>query len=254
MRKKIIVGNWKMFKTPQEARQLAKSIKIKLTDIRKTEIAVCPPYVAIAPVLEVLKDARIGIGAQNVYVGKTGAFTGEISAPMLKDAGCRFVLIGHSERRQYFHESNASVNQKTECALAEELTPIVCIGETLEEREKDLTESVITHQFTDGLKGLREDQFLKLIIAYEPVWAIGTGRNATVEQAQDVHKIIRRLASSRFGTEASESVRLLYGGSVKPENARELLACADIDGALVGGASLDADAFSAIVRTAEEIV
>lgn len=253
MRRKIVIGNWKMYKTPAESRQLAKQLKIKLTDVRRTDVGVCPPCVAIGVVLDVLRDSRIGVGAQNLYPGKSGAFTGEISAPMLKDAGCRWVIVGHSERRQHFGESNKLVQLKTKAALSEGLTPIVCIGETLEERERDMTESVITHQFTEGLEGLDSEDFRKIIIAYEPVWAIGTGKTATVAEAEAVHKTIRRLASSRFGAEASQEIRIQYGGSVKPENAGELMSCRDIDGALVGGASLDADSFSAIVRAAEDL-
>ncbi len=253
MRRKFIAGNWKMFKTPQEARQLAKSLKIKLTDVRRTEVAVCPPFVSISAVQEILRDSRIAVGAQNVHLERSGAYTGEVSAPMLKDAGCSWVIIGHSERRQYSGETDDTVNRKIRLAVADGLSPIVCIGETLSEREGGQTEQVINRQFSACFNELSEDVFGRVVIAYEPVWAIGTGRNATPEQADAVHRQIRALAASRYGREAAERLRIQYGGSVKPENAADLLRRSDIDGALVGGASLDADAFTAIVRAAEDV-
>jgi triosephosphate isomerase len=253
MRRKFIAGNWKMFKGPQEARQLAKSLKIKLTDVRRTEVVVCPPFVSISAVQEILRDSRIAVGAQNVHLERSGAYTGEVSAPMLKDAGCLWVIIGHSERRQYYGETDDTVNRKIRLAVADGLSPIVCIGETLSEREGGQTEQVINRQFSMCFNDLSEDVFGRVVIAYEPVWAIGTGRNATPEQADAVHRQIRALAASRYGRDAAELLRIQYGGSVKPENAADLLQRSDIDGALVGGASLDADAFTAIVRAAEDV-
>lgn len=253
IRRKLIAGNWKMYKTPQEAMQLAKALKIKLTDIRKTDVAVCPPFIDIASVRDILKDSKITVGAQNMYLQKFGAFTGEISAPMIKDAGCEWVIIGHSERRQYFHETDESVNQKLKFAIAEGLRPIVCIGETLEQREKGETVNVISHQFIGAFKSMDATEFGKVIIAYEPVWAIGTGKNATAQEAEEVHKHIRSMIVNHYGQTLADATVILYGGSVKPENAQSLLACANIDGALVGGASLDAEQFIAIIRSAENL-
>jgi triosephosphate isomerase len=254
MRRKVIIGNWKMFKGPQSARQLAKSLKLKLTDIRRTEVAVCPPFVSIEAVREIIKHSRIGLGAQNIYLNKTGAFTGEISAEMIKESGCAYVIIGHSERRQYFHETDASVNQKIGFALAEELTPVVCVGETLAERESGQTNEVVRRQYLGAMKDIKISDAEKIIIAYEPVWAIGTGKTATPQQANEVHLLIRTLADELYGKKFAEKMIIQYGGSVKPENASDLLSCEHIDGALVGGASLDADQFTAIVKSAEKII
>lgn len=254
MRRKVIIGNWKMFKGPQTARQLARSLKLKLSDIRKTEVAVCPPYVSIEAVRESIKDSRIGLGAQNVYLHKTGAFTGEISAEMLKESGCTYVIIGHSERRQFFGETDASVNQKIGFALAEGLTPVVCVGETLAERESGQTQDVVKRQYLGAMKEINTADAEKIIIAYEPVWAIGTGKNATREQANEVHLFIRTLAAELYGNAFAEKMIIQYGGSVKPENAHDLLSCEHIDGALVGGASLDADSFTAIIKAAEKLI
>lgn len=243
-----------MFKGPQAARPLARSLKLKLTDIRKTEVAVCPPFVSLESVRESIKDSRIGLGAQNVYVHKSGAFTGEISAEMLKESGCTYVIIGHSERRQYFGETDASVNQKIGFALNENLIPVVCVGETLEERESGQTQDVVKRQYLGAMKGIKAADAEKIIVAYEPVWAIGTGKNATREQANEVHLFIRNLAFELFGKSLAEKMIILYGGSVKPENAHDLLSCEHIDGALVGGASLDAESFSAIIKAAEKLI
>ncbi|MBL7996477.1 triose-phosphate isomerase [bacterium] len=254
MRRKVIIGNWKMFKGPQAARQLAKSLKLKLTDIRKAEVAVCPPFVSIEAVREIIKDTRIGLGAQNMYLQKSGAFTGEVSAEMVAESGCAYVIIGHSERRQYFQESDDSVNQKIGFALNEKLKPVVCLGETLSERESNRTEDVVKRQYIGAMKNIVSADAEKIIIAYEPVWAIGTGKNATPEQANEVHRFIRDLAANLYGKKFSEKMIIQYGGSVKPENANDLLSCKHIDGALVGGASLDADQFASIVRTAEKLI
>jgi len=253
MRKKLIVGNWKMYKTPQEALQLAKSLKIKLTDIRKAAVVVCPPFIDIPIVHDVLKDSRIAVGAQNLYLHKVGAFTGEISASMIKDSGCAYVIVGHSERRQHFGETDVTVNQKINFALASQLTPIVCIGETLEQRNQSETKDVIRRQFLGSMSEISLEDALKIVVAYEPVWAIGTGKNATVQEAEEVHRFIRDLAREMHGDVFAGRLTIQYGGSVKPENAEGLLSCADIDGALVGGASLDAEHFAAIVRIAETL-
>lgn len=253
MRKKCIVGNWKMNKTPQEAMQLARAIKMKSTDLRKAEIGVCPPAICISAVADILKDTRILVGAQNLYLNKSGAFTGEISAPMIKDAGCSLVIIGHSERRQYFHETDELVNRKIGFAMDEGLRPIVCIGETLDEREQGKMESVIERQFTGAMKGIPESRARGIIIAYEPVWAIGTGKTATVQQADEVHRLIRQFAERLYSSALADALIIQYGGSVKPDNAAELFGSPNIDGALIGGASLDADGFIAIARAAEQV-
>lgn len=242
-----------MYKTPQEAMQLAKALKIKLTDIRKTDVAVCPPFIDIAAVRDILKDSRITVGAQNMYLQKFGAFTGEISAPMIKDAGCEWVIIGHSERRQFFHETDESVNLKIKFAVAEGLRAIVCIGETLEQRQAGETTHVIARQFSGAFNAIDATEFGKVVVAYEPVWAIGTGKNATAQEAEEVHQQVRSLIAQQYGQPLAETTAILYGGSVKPENALALLRCPNIDGALVGGASLDPEQFIAIVRTAESL-
>ncbi len=242
-----------MHKGPNAALHLAKSLKLKLTDIRKTEMAVCPPSISIAAVRDVLKDTKIKVGAQNMYLHKYGAYTGEISAEMIKESGCEYVIIGHSERRQHFFETDTTVNHKIEFALQELLTPIVCVGETLEQRQEGHTESVIRQQYLGAMKNLDSDKAAKIIIAYEPIWAIGTGKNATVAEAEAVHKFIRDLARESFGKTISDKMIIQYGGSVKPDNAAALLGCVDIDGALVGGASLEAESFAAIIHAAEKI-
>jgi triosephosphate isomerase (TIM) len=242
-----------MNKTPSEAMTLARALKIKLTDIKKTEMGVCPPFISIPAVVDILKGTKIHIGGQNVYYLKSGAFTGETSASMIKDAGCELVIIGHSERRQFFHETEETVNKKIMVALSENLRPIVCFGETLMERESGKTETVIEQQFTGAMKDLTDSHVRRLVIAYEPVWAIGTGRNATVQQADDVHKWIRSLTAKMFGDGVASELIIQYGGSVKPDNASELLSSENIDGALVGGASLDADSFAGIVKAAENV-
>ena len=254
MRRKVVIGNWKMFKGPQAARQLAKSLKLKLSDIRKTRVAVCPPFVSIEAVRDILRDTKIGLGGQNLYLHKSGAFTGEVSAEMLKESGCSYVIIGHSERRQYFHETDDSVNQKIGFAIAETLIPVVCVGETLAEREADQTHEVVKRQYLGAMVNIQPANAEKIIIAYEPVWAIGTGKNATADQANEVHLYIRNIAADLYGKKFAEKMIIQYGGSVKPENAHELMAREHIDGALVGGASLDAEHFASIVRAAENLI
>ncbi|TAN59871.1 triose-phosphate isomerase [bacterium] len=248
MRKPIIAGNWKMYKTLKEGEELVNSLKRDLYDVDTADIVICPPYTLLSYLADMLEAGNISIGAQDLHWETEGAFTGEVSARMLKDAGCAYVIIGHSERRQFFAETNETVNKKLFAALKNELIPIVCVGENLNQREKGLTFDVIRGQLEEGLKTLKEDEAEKIIIAYEPVWAIGTGKVATPEQAQEVHKYIRQWLTQKFGARASGLIRLQYGGSVKPENIGGLISKEDIDGALVGGASLDAKSFSAIVR------
>ena len=252
MRRPLIAGNWKMFKGPTEARKLALEIKNGLLGRRTAaEVVLCPPFVSLAAVREIVHGAPIGVGAQNVFWEKPGAWTGEVAAGMLRDAGCDWVIVGHSERRQHFGETNATVRRRLRAALDAGLRPIVCVGERLEEREAGITERVVEAQIREGLEGLSTSDWANLTLAYEPVWAIGTGRNATPEQAQEVHHVVRRLLGTLATHAVAEAVRIQYGGSVKPENAAELLRQPDIDGALVGGASLEADSFLRIIAAAE---
>ncbi len=247
-RKPFIAGNWKMNKTIKEAIELINGLKRNLSDIEYVDIAVCPPFTALSDAREILIDSNIKLGAQNIYWEKEGAYTGEVSAIMLKDTGCEFVIIGHSERRKYFNETNEDVNKKIKAAFSVELIPIVCVGERLEQREQGKTFDVVKDHITGALTGLSNDDVLKLVIAYEPVWAIGTGKTATPEQAQEVHVYIRKLLSELYNEETAQSIRIQYGGSVKPENIKELMSQPDIDGALVGGASLELDSFTEIVK------
>ncbi len=251
MRKIIIAGNWKMNKTTVEAIELANGLKRDLYDIDAIGIIVCPPFTAIDEVAEVVYQTNIGLGAQNMHWEDAGAFTGEVSAPMLKELGCGYVILGHSERRQYFHETNEIVNKKLKSALKHGLTPIVCVGESLEEREAGRTFDVIRDHVTNSLKGLDKEEIKKVIIAYEPVWAIGTGKTATPDQAQEVHRFIRDLLEKAYTREIADEITIQYGGSVKPGNIKELISQKDIDGALVGGASLDIKSFAEIVKGAQ---
>jgi triosephosphate isomerase len=250
MRKKIIAGNWKMNKLGREAMELASAVKTGLTSQADVEVVLCPPFTALRSVGDLLAQTSIRLGAQDMHWEKEGAFTGEISPAMLRDANCQYVILGHSERRQFFHETDAIVNRKVKAALAENLTPIVCVGELLDQREANQTEDVITTQVTKSLAGLDETGFRRIVLAYEPVWAIGTGRTATPAQAQEVHVLIRRVLAKMSNPGAAQAVRIQYGGSVKPANARELFAQADIDGGLIGGAALDAKSFIDIVLAA----
>lgn len=250
-RKKIIAGNWKMNKTPNEARILTEDILREIGKFDAAEIVLCPPFTALAAVSELLSPVpNIRLGAQNMHEAPSGAYTGEISAVMLRELYVRYVIIGHSERRQYFHEDDATVNRKTKAALDAELRPIVCVGETLPEREADTWKKVLETQLRDGLSGLTGEQLTHVILAYEPVWAIGTGKTASPAQAEEAHQWIRKVLAAHFSPEASERVRIQYGGSVKPDNAKELLSQPNIDGALVGGASLDARGFASIIKNA----
>ncbi len=245
----IIAGNWKMNKDLRESEELLTALKSALASIPSgTTVVVCPPFTSLALAGSLLKGSAIALGAQNMYVEDEGAFTGEVSPKMLLSVGCRYVILGHSERRQYFHETDEFINRKARKAHAAGLIPIICVGETLEQREKNVTTQVVTTQVRGCLQGLSPDQMKRTVIAYEPVWAIGTGKNATPQQAQEVHALIRSLVKEMFGADVAGAVTIQYGGSVKPDNAAELLRQPDINGALVGGACLKADSFSAIVR------
>jgi triosephosphate isomerase len=248
MRKRIIAGNWKMNKTVSEAVELAQSLKESLKKNIDVDVVICPPFTNLTAVSAVIKNTRIGLGAQNIYWEDKGAFTGEISAAMLKSAGCTYVILGHSERRQFFHETDESVNKKIKRALQADLTPIVCVGETLDERKSERTEAVVTSQVSGCLNGLSKEETGKIVIAYEPVWAIGTGVVATPQQAQDVHKLIRDLLAELYDRHLADALRIQYGGSMKPDNAAELLSQPDIDGGLIGGASLDVKSFLGIIE------
>jgi triosephosphate isomerase len=248
MRTPIIAGNWKLNNTVSEAVSLTMALKPLVAGCTDVEIIVAPAFTTLASVSGVIADSNIRLAAQDVYWEDSGAFTGEVSAPMLKDVGCDYVIIGHSERRQYFGETNESVNQKVKSALAHGLKPIMCVGEQLEERESGQTEAIIEDHVTGGVAGLSATDLLSCVIAYEPVWAIGTGKTATPDQAQEVHKFIRGLLTSAYSAEVASQICIQYGGSVKPENASELMAQPDVDGALVGGASLEAESFAQIVK------
>ncbi|HUB08829.1 MAG TPA: triose-phosphate isomerase [Myxococcales bacterium] len=247
-RKPVIAGNWKMFKTAGEAAAMLRELRPKVSMIHDVEIVVCPPFTALPAAAQALAGSNVALGAQNLHWEAQGAFTGEVSAGMLKDAGCSWVVVGHSERRQIFDETDERVHAKSVAALGAGLTPIICVGETLQEREEDETLEVVGGQIEGALRGLTAEQFRGVVVAYEPVWAIGTGKVATPAQAQEVHAAIRAQVGKLHGEEPAAKLRILYGGSVKPENIKELMAQPDLDGALVGGASLQADSFAAIVR------
>ena len=248
MRKPVIAGNWKMYKTIAEAVDFVERIKPVAAHAGHCEVIVAPPFTALAAAAAAAKGSKVSVAAQNCHWDKEGAHTGDISTAMLRDAGCTHVIIGHSERRHDCGETDEQVNKKVKAALAAGLTPIVCVGETLAEREQGETEKVLARQFLDGLAGLTAADFSRIMIAYEPVWAIGTGRTATPEMASEAHRFLRRLAQQQFGESEAESVRILYGGSVKPDNIGGLMAQEEIDGALVGGASLKVDSFTALVN------
>lgn len=249
MRKPIIAGNWKLNNTISDSVELTTAIKELVSNISDVEIIVAPTFTALAAVYDVIDGSNITLAAQDVYWENNGAFTGEVSASMLKDVGCGYVIIGHSERRQYFAETNESVNLKVKAALSNDLKPIVCVGEQLKDREAGNTEKVIENHVSGGMRSLSAEDVLSCIIAYEPVWAIGTGKTATPDQAQEVHAYIRELISDAYNEEVASQIRIQYGGSVKPENASELMRQTDVDGALVGGASLQADSFVQIVKS-----
>ena len=247
-RKKLITANWKMYKDPTQTKEFFREFLPLISGHDRDEIAVCPPFVDLDAALESAKGSQVAIGAQNVYWKDEGAFTGEISPSMLVAVGCTHVIIGHSERRQYFGETDDTVNLKLKAALEHGLTPITCVGEVLEEREAGLTEDVLRRQCLRAFHSISAKKAAKLVVAYEPVWAIGTGKTATPQMAADAHVLIRGEAAKAFGQEFADKLRILYGGSVKPENAKALMSEEEIDGALVGGASLDPKSFAAIVK------
>ncbi len=247
MRRRVIAGNWKMYKTIAEARAFFTAFAPLVAEASTCDIVVAPPFTAISAAVEAAKNSKVSIAGQNAYWEREGAFTGEISPAMLLEAGCRYVIIGHSERRQLFGETDETVARRTKAALTAGLTPIVCVGETLAEREAGHTERICESQFRNGPGALTPEEFSRILMAYEPVWAIGTGRTATPEIAATSHRYLRSCIAARFSSEHAASVRILYGGSVKPENIQGLMAQDELDGALVGGASLDAKSFAAVV-------
>ncbi len=250
MRKKVIAGNWKMNNNLSGAVELISGIKNGLADFEpQADMIICPPYISLETAAALIKDTPIKLGAQNMYFEDSGAYTGEVSAEMLKSVGCEYVILGHSERRTIFNESDETINKKVKKALAGGLKPIFCIGETLEERESGVTNKVVEKQVRDGLQDISESDLANVIVAYEPVWAIGTGKTATPEQAQEVHEFIRNLIKELYSENAAQNLVIQYGGSVKPANAKELLSQNDIDGALVGGACLQPDSFLDIVKS-----
>jgi triosephosphate isomerase len=243
-----MAGNWKMYKTASETSAFFEQFRALVADVTDRQIVICPTYVNLPAAVEATKGSNVEVGGQNLFTSnKEGAYTGEVTGKMLAAVGTKWVIIGHSERRQYFGETDATVLQRTVAALEAGLNPIVCVGERLEEREGGKTNELLASQFAGGVAGLTPEQFAKIVIAYEPVWAIGTGKTATPEIAEDAHKVIRGLTRDKFG-DAADSVRILYGGSVKPDNATTLMSQEDIDGVLVGGASLEAKSFAAIVK------
>jgi triosephosphate isomerase (TIM) len=248
LRRPVIAGNWKMYKTQAETHEFFRVFKPLVSQTKHCEIIIAPPFTALAAAVESARGTSIAIAAQDAYWERDGAFTGEVSMPMITEVGCGAVIVGHSERRRYFGETDASVNRKLKAALAANLQPIVCVGETLEEREAGHAEKVLNTQFLGATDALTPADFSRILLAYEPVWAIGTGRTATPETASESHHYLRGLAKDRFGNENASALRILYGGSVRPDNIRSLMAPEEIDGALVGGASLDPQSFSSIVN------
>jgi triosephosphate isomerase len=249
MRKKVIAGNWKMNLDLHQSQKLVSEIINGLGKDNRADVIICPPFTSLSEVSSLLKGTQIKLGAQNMHFEESGAFTGEISANMLKSVGCEYVILGHSERRAIFNEPNEMINKKIITAFAKELKPIFCVGELLEQRESGETMNVISTQIEKGLKGITSEQMKNIIIAYEPVWAIGTGKTATPQQAQEVHLFIRELVAKKFSASVAENIIIQYGGSVKPDNSSELLSQKDIDGALVGGACLKADSFLGIIAS-----
>ncbi len=247
-RRPLIAGNWKMFKTCSEAVETARQLVKLVNDVTAVDVMIAPPFTALAPVSDIVRESCVSLGAQNLFWESEGAYTGEISPAMLVSAGCRYVIIGHSERRQYFGETDETVNKKIRAAIKNDLIPILCVGESEKERESKDTFSVLDKQVKNGLKYFVLDDLKTLVMAYEPVWAIGTGKTATSDQAQEVHLFLRSILEKSFGNMLSGSIRILYGGSVKPDNISELMAMPDVDGALVGGASLNPETFSKLVH------
>jgi len=248
MRKKVIAGNWKMYKDVNESIEFVKELVLKQNSIPdNVDVIICTPFTSLYAVSQIVKDSKVMLGAQNMFYEDQGAYTGEISPLMLKSTGCKYVILGHSERRTYFGETDDIVNKKVKKAIEKDLTPIMCIGETLQERESGITNQIVEKQVRGGLNGLSPEEISKIIIAYEPVWAIGTGKTATPAQAQDVHKFIRDLISKISNDKVASNLIIQYGGSMKPENAKELLSQPDIDGGLIGGACLKVDSFYGII-------
>lgn len=248
MRKPYICGNWKLNKTIAEAVEFANTLKAAIAGIDDVEVGLGAPFTCLASLSDACKGTNIQTGAEDCYWEESGAFTGEVAPSMIKDAGCSFVIIGHSERRQFFGETNETVNKKTKAALAAGLQAVVCVGEMLEERENGTTNDVVKDHVVGGLEGLTAEQMKDVVIAYEPVWAIGTGKTATPEQAQEVHAFIRSVLNDMFGADVAAATRIQYGGSVNPGNVKELMSCEDVDGALVGGAALKPDSFETLVK------
>jgi triosephosphate isomerase len=249
MRQYIIAGNWKMHKDERETVVLCDAIKSALTQDDRYEIVICPPFTSIGRAVETLAGTGVAVGGQNICWEAEGAFTGEVSARMLLTCGCKYVILGHSERREYFSESDQLIGTKVQLAVSSGLAPVVCVGEKIEQREEGKTEEIVGSQFDTIFADIDRDEFAKCVIAYEPVWAIGTGRTATPEMAEDVHRFVRQKVEDRYGHGTAERIRILYGGSMKPTNSAELLAQPDIDGGLIGGASLEAESFLGIVST-----
>jgi len=247
LRKPLIAGNWKMYKTVAEAVETAREL-VQCTSAVDVDVMIAPPFTALAPVAEVVKGTNVALGAQNLFWKNEGAYTGEVSPVMLSDIGCQYAIIGHSERRQYFGDTDESVNAKIRAALQHQLVPVFCVGETETQREARETFSVLDKQVTKGLEGFSSEALSGLVIAYEPVWAIGTGKTATTDQVQEVHAFLRSLVEKRFDNLLAKKVRILYGGSVKPDNVTEIMNMQDVDGALVGGASLSAKVFNSIIH------
>jgi len=247
-RRPLIAGNWKMFKTGQEAGETARKLVELVAGVSDKDIMIAPPFTALSIVSEVIQNSNVSLGAQNLFWESEGAYTGEISSAMLTSAGCEYAIIGHSERRQHFGETDETVNNKLNSAIQNGLIPILCIGESEEQRDANETFSILDKQIKKGLEGFSPESLKTLVIAYEPIWAIGTGKTATSDQAQEVHKFLRDSLEKLFNSSLSDSIRILYGGSVKPDNITELMGMIDIDGALVGGASLQAESFSQIVN------
>lgn len=247
-RKPLIAGNWKMYKTVPEAVETAQSLVAAISAEPKVDIMIAPSFTCLYAVHQIIKDSTVGLGAQDLYWEAEGAFTGEISAPMLVSSGCHYVIIGHSERRQYFGETDEAINKKIAAALQNNLIPVFCVGETDGQREANQTFSVLDKQMEKGLEGFSSNGIQSLVLAYEPVWAIGTGKTATKQQAQEVHEYLRQWLEKSFGNDLAKNIRILYGGSVKPGNIQDLMEMPDVDGALVGGASLEADMFTQIIQ------
>ena len=252
-RRYFIAGNWKMNNTASEAVELINGINAQIAGETSVDVAVCPTFTALDASSKALAGSNVKLGAQNMYTKASGAYTGEISAEMLKEFNCTYVILGHSERREYFKETDAFINEKVKAVLANGMKPILCVGEKLEEREAGNTIAVVSKQTSEGMAGLSAEEAQKVVIAYEPVWAIGTGKTATPAMAQEVHAEIRKVLADLFGAEASENIQILYGGSMKPENADDLLKEKDIDGGLIGGAALKADSFVALVKSAAKL-